>query len=271
MDATLRSSRAIDTRMLAGARPHRTREWELGSHVRDPCTGLYAGALALVWELLDATFSIVTLPLKSAYHNGLAGFLLGLAAAFALLLARLIYAPMILCDRVVTGVANWHCCPWGVAARSAMSDSAIKPLDHVLDPEPALNRCSQFPRGKEPLCGPRSVRSDAGHADGLSRHPLHGPVYAADGERREAIEAAFTQVVALRRAFDALDASSNDDALSATEVATLDEPATAPAALPVGDTQRLGEAINRYMRRHGRRHLAFAEFVLLSRDQANAL
>ena len=96
----------------------------------------------------------------------------------------------------------------------------------------------------------------------------------AEGERREAIEAAFTRVVALRRAFDALDAASNDDALSPAEVATLDDP-SGPAADGAGADGRsamplsaerlpaLAALIGRYMRQRGKSHLAFAEMVLL--------
>ena len=278
--ATLCSSSAIDTRLLASARPHVTKTWDLGAHVRDPCTGVFVGAIAFVWELADAMFSLLVLPLKSAAHNGLSGLVLGILAAIALLLARLVYAPIILFDRVATGIANWRAC-----GCSQHPETRQRPLDHVLDPESLLTRVAQAPRGHGALCGPAlSARIDGGHADGSSRLPLHGPSRAADGERRAAIEAAFTRVVALRRAFDALDASSNDDALSPSELSTLDAPAShdvsayAPSAAAASAAESLSsmpfstdrlpalsEMIGRYMRRRGKRHISFAEFVLLCR------
>ena len=99
-----------------------------------------------------------------------------------------------------------------------------------------------------------------------------------------------------RRAFDALDAQSNDDFLSLGEIATLSEagelreypavpsPARAsggssgggrggvpasPSLMPVVEADRLpllAKTIERYLRRKGKQHLAFAEFVLLCRD-----
>ena len=91
---------------------------------------------------------------------------------------------------------------------------------------------------------------DAGHADGCSRLPLPGTSSAADGERRGRIEEAFRRIVALRHAFDALDASSDDNGLSASEVATLLEPtAGAPGADADHASQRraadgVGDATN---------------------------
>ena len=268
VDATLRTSVGVDMRLLEGARPHVSKQWHLGSHVRDPCTGLCAGALAFVWELADAIISVVVLPIRAACHNGVAGFLMGILAALLLLVARVVYAPIIAFDRVATGVVNCVCTP--------KRGERHRPLDHVVDPEPALTRIGQVPRGREPLCGTPLVRCDAGHADGASRWPLHGAVESAEGERRAAIEAAFTRVVALRRAFDALDAGTNDDALSLSEVATL-EPAwrpgvvgepPAPADMPFSADRRpaLAEEIGRYMSKHRKSHLQFAEFVLLSRE-----
>ena len=99
----------------------------------------------------------------------------------------------------------------------------------------------------------------------------------AEGERREAIEAAFASVVALRRAFDALDAGSNDDLLSRGEIASLDASRERGAAASTAEglpalpfstdlLPALASYIDRFLRRHGKSHLAFAEFVLLCRD-----
>ena len=267
---TLQTSNVIDTRLLRNARPHVTKQWDMGSHVRDPCTGICTGAIAFVWELIDGFISLLIIPIKGLSHNGLNGLVLGLLASFLLLFIRFLYAPIILIDRIATGCANWRCC-----LRS--NDKRHEPIGHVIDPEPVLSRIGQRPRGGDrTLCGPPLCRIDQGNADGASRLPLNGPTLAATDERRGEIEAAFTRVVALRRAFDALDASSNDDALSMSEVATLADDNTmdwstdgnAAVAQPFSADRlpSLAELIGRYLRRNGKSHLAFAEFVLLSRD-----
>ena len=276
---TLASSAAVDRRLLDGARPHATREWRLGGHVRGPCSGALTGALAFVWELLDGVISLVSLPIKSACYHPVScvhGFVLGAVAALVLVVLRLLYAPIICLDRFATGFANC-CTPAG--AGTATYDGAAKPVDHVLDPEPALTAISQAARGK-PMCSTDYVRADGGHADGASRLPLHGPVAAAEGARRAQIETAFTRVVALRRAFDALDAPSNDDLLSVAEVATLrqataDGPSASSgggdASSPIFAADRmpaLARLIDAYMTQKGKAHVAFAEFVLLCRHFA---
>ena len=204
---------------------------------------------------------------------------------------RLLYAPLILIDRVATGCVNFARDPCYLLRR----DRVPKPLDNIFDIEPALNRISQAARGA-PLCGPMRHTFDAGHADGSSRLPLPGASTAAEGERRVRIEEAFRRIVALRHAFDALDASSGDNGLSAAEVDALFEPraasqqrrtaadgaggaangASPPSTTTAADLPAdaasplvgLASSMRRYMRQHGKAHLAFSELVLLCRDQA---
>jgi hypothetical protein len=265
---TLTSSSAIDAGLTAGARPHVSKHWNMGSHwASNAVSGFCTGILAAVWELLDATLSIIVLPIKSTIYNGFQGFLLGLCASIALVLLRLLYAPVILVDRIATGCAN-------CAARCmGRPEQRTRPVDHVLDPEPALTAIAMSARG-DTLCGPPRVRVDGGHADGASRLPLHGPAAAAQGERRLVIEEAFRRTVALRHAFDALDVGSNDDALSASELATLKTPLCThgdqPTAFPFEADRlpALANFIGRYLRARGKTHLHFTEFVLLCRDFA---
>ena len=234
---TLSTSTSIDQRLLASRRPHLTKQWHLGSYVRSLPQGLATGLLAAGWELVDGVISLILLPVQAACWNGFAGLIMGIFAAFLLCVLRMLYAPIILFDRVATGLANssfWSrlCC----GCMQGPPDGISPPVDHVVDPEPALNMLSQLPRGT-PVCSKVPwPRMDAGNADGASRLPLSGrgcPLPAAspaDGARRIAIEEAFSRVVALRRAFDALDASSNDDLLSMTEVGTLSEAVSLSAA-----------------------------------------
>ena len=265
--ATLRTSRAVEPRLLEGARPHKTKTWQV-QNVRDPCTGTLKGIFAFVWEALDGVVSLVVLPVQAACHRGACGLLLGVVASCFLLLCRALYAPIILFDRIATGCLNFVQEPcWSCRRGRAPSPSArlrTHPIEHILDPEPALNRIAHAARG-EPLCGPRRGTFDAAHAAGLGRPPLHGPMAASEGARRAQIEEAFQRVVALRNAFDALDAASEDDALSASEVDGLDEGGLvfAGASALVG----LASSMRRYMHKHGKSHLAFAELVLLCRGQ----
>ena len=162
---TLASSAAVDRRLLDGARPHATREWRLGGHVRGPCSGALTGALAFVWELLDGVISLVSLPIKSACYHPVScvhGFVLGAVAALVLVVLRLLYAPIICLDRFATGFANC-CTPAG--AGTATYDGAAKPVDHVLDPEPALTAISQAARGnrcaRRTTCAPTAATPTA--------------------------------------------------------------------------------------------------------------
>ena len=226
---TLSTSSAVDQRLLASRRPHTTMKWSMGQYVKTLPQGLVTGFLAAIWELVDGVISLVLLPIQAACWNGMAGFVMGVFASFLLCVLRVVYAPLIFFDRLATGLANssfWSrlCC----GCMHGPPDAVPKPIDHVVDPEPALNALSQGARGT-PVCGPHWPRIDAGNRDGVSRLPLAGPgcplpsARPASGARRAAIEEAFARVVALRRAFDALDASSNDDLLSMTEVETLSE------------------------------------------------
>ena len=294
---TLRASSTIDQRLLASSRPHLTKQWEMGAFVTTPAQGCCTGLLASFWELIDAVISLVVLPVQAACWAGPLGFLQGIFTAAALAILRIVYAPLIFFDRCATGLVNsstWArlcwCCPM-----QTTEGQIPRPIDHIIDPEPALIRIAHAARGTPPCSAPRA-RQDAGHADGRSRLPLHGPKSSAEGARRVAIEEAFTKVIALRRAFDALDAQSNDDFLSLGEIATLSEagelreypavpsPARAsggssgggrgcvpasPSLMPVVEADRLpllAKTIERYLRRKGKQHLAFAEFVLLCRD-----
>lgn len=304
---TLRTSHALDQRLIKSARPHISKVWNLGAYVRSPTQGVCTGLLAFIWELVDAVVSIAILPVQGALYNGPAGFVLGIFASLLLMVLRVVYAPIIFVDRVATGIANsevasrFCCC---CCALRGKDGGRRRRIDHFFDPEPALARISQGARGV-PMCGPDWGRADAGFADGASRLPLHGPSKAAEGERRAAIEEAFARVVALRRAFDALDASSNDDVLSLSEVGTLSEAvslrdvaagspnASQSAAYPSGletptsgtrspptgvggggvfeidRLPQLAASIGRYLRAKGKEHLAFTEFVLLCRDHVS--
>ena len=106
---TLQTSNVIDTRLLRNARPHVTKKWDMGSHVRDPCRDLHRshrirmGANRWVHLITNHTD-------QRLIHNGLNGLVLGLLASFLLLFIRFLYAPIILIDRIATGCANWRCC-----------------------------------------------------------------------------------------------------------------------------------------------------------------
>ena len=257
---TLQNSNAIDPSLLAGARPHVTKQWDLGSHVRDPCTGICTGLIAFGWEIADGFVSLALIPIKSAVHNGIVGLILGILAAFFLLFIRFAYAFIICFDRIGTGCTNFF-------KSGSGTDKKLKPVDHIFDPEPSLSKISQFPRGgARTLCGPPLVRIDGGAADGASRMPLNGPTAAADGSRRGAIEAAATRVIALKKAFDALDAGSEDEALSMSEVSTLSSGGFAHNPFSTDILKTLADKIQGYLSRAGKSHLAFAEFVLLCRD-----
>ena len=189
------TTRALPTAWLSrpcpdGARKHVVKEWHVSGHViKGPASGLCTGILAFIWELLDGVISIVSLPIQSAcYHpsSPFHGLVLGLLAALLLVVLRIFYAPIICLDRFLTGVAN-STRPGGAcascAAGSADDADHAQPVDHVMDPEPALTAISQAARGR-PLCTTDYVREDAGHADGASRLPLPLREEVEGGPRR---------------------------------------------------------------------------------------
>ena len=189
--------------------------WALGATISDPCKGIWAGICAFAWEMLNAWLSLIRIPYQGCVHNGHAGLLMGMVASMMLLLLRVLYAPIILLDRLCTGFAN---CTNSCNRMGHLR----KRLDHCFDPEAPLIALSQAPKGKESgsqnCCGPPLCRRDAGNIQGSARFPLHGPYAEPTDERRASIEAAFARLILLRRAFDTLDLHSGDGVLSASEV-----------------------------------------------------
>jgi len=271
--AALVASNVVDQEMLDGVKPQRYKAWHMGAAVSSTCGGVWTGLTSFVWELLNAVLGLLRVPCTGFCHYGFAGLLLGLCSGFLLFMLRLVYAPIILLDRLTTGCFN-DCC-----ADSRAEDASGKHprWNHCCDPETTLTTLAQCPKGPrasgmERCCGTLRCLRDAGHVDMLSRVPLKAPS-APSAERQAAIEGAFAQLLTLRRAYDSLNLSDESSSHAPQPVQSTSPLEISAPGLPLGwlSPERLpsvAEHIRAYMRQRGLKHAKFAEFVMLCRDFA---
>ena len=115
----------------ARVKRHRSVAWDLGNAVRSPCLGAWSGVLAAPWEICAGLLGLLALPIKGVCTCGLYGFVVGLLVGLLLLLLRLLYAPLIMLDRIATGFAN-GCC--GMATTSGKLHTSRLPTTARIRP-----------------------------------------------------------------------------------------------------------------------------------------